>query len=246
MPSLQLPGLGSSGGTSGSGDTTSSLDGGASATQSSPPSSTTSNATVDSASVLASIAQGVYQTSPDFTEVTKEPYPSAAAAGSMVLEWVSTSSLAIYELISPEVTGSNAVAPEGTTIVRAVLDEDGGIGKLTLMFKGPKGYNPALGDWWFGVTDPNGTPIEEDGGAEVGLLTGCFTCHVPRANDGYLFGVPLNDRVTAGAPGGDDAGTVTDPLDAGGNTTPDASDSGDDEDAGMDAGMDAGQRHHHF
>jgi len=151
----------------------------------------------------------------------------------MILEWVSTSSSAAYEAISPGLSGSGVVTPAGTTVVRAILGADGGVDELTLMFKGPPGYNPALGDWWFGVTDPDGSPLEIDGGAGTGKLEGCFSCHVPRSNDDYLFGVPLDDRASgstgedAGSPVSDDAGA-------------DANDSGDD-----DAGApDAGRRHH--
>jgi len=155
---------------------------------------------VDAAAVLASIAHGAYLTSPTFKQVTQAPYPSVAAPGSMVSEWVSTSAWYQYNAISPEVTGSQVTLPVGTTIVRAVLLEDGGVGKLTLMYKGPAGYNPALGDWWFGVTNPEGAPVEADGGgAEDGKLTGCFSCHIPRSEDGYVFGCPLNDRVPAAA-----------------------------------------------
>jgi mono/diheme cytochrome c family protein len=150
--------------------------------------------------VLESIARGTYQTSPAFKQVTQEPYPSAAAPGSNVSEWVSTASWYQYIAISPGVTGSLVTLPAGTTIVRAVLNEDGGVAKLTLMHKGPAGFNPALGDWWFAVTDPDGLPLESDGGAEEGKLTGCYSCHIPRSEDGFVFGVPLDDRVAGGTP----------------------------------------------
>ena len=156
----------------------------------------------------------------------------------MVREWVSTSSLAAYEAISPEVVGSGNTVPVGTTIVRAVLDEDGGVGELTLMFKGPPGYNSALGDWWFGVTDSNGTPDEADGGPEYGKLEACFSCHVPRSDDGYLFGVPLDDRASGGQ--SDDAGGGGTGVDAGVPAVDSGDDSGDD-----DAGKDSGGGHHH-
>jgi hypothetical protein len=163
--------------------------------------SSSSTEGVDPVAVLESIARGGYATSSAFTRVTAAPYESAAAAGTMVSEWVSSFALNEYLAIAPEVTGSGATVPPGTTIVRAVLGEDGGVDKLTVMAKGPPGFNAALGDWWFAVTDPDGLPLEEDGGAEMGKLSGCYSCHVPRSNDGYLFGVPLTDRsVDAGAP----------------------------------------------
>ena len=186
---------------------------------------------IDEAAILASIAQGRYRTSPAFTELTLAPYPSVAAPGAMILAWVSTASLGAYAAISPEATGSHATTPEGTTIVRAVLGTDGGVAKLTLMSKGPRGYNPALGDWWFAVTDPNGTPFENDAGAEVGRMSGCYSCHVPRGGDDYLFGVPLDDRADAGGVGSADAGSGDAASDAG-------------NEAGNEAGSDAGHHHH--
>jgi hypothetical protein len=152
---------------------------------------------MDVTSLLASIAGGSYQSSPAFTEVTRDAYPSVAAPGASVREWVSPFALAAYAMISPGVTGSNVTLPEGAAIVRAVIDADGGVDELTVMAKGPPGYNPDLGDWWFGVTDPAGAPLETDAGPLLGRLPECYSCHTPRSADGYLFGVPLDDRAGA-------------------------------------------------
>ena len=187
------------------------------------------------------VAQNAYQTSGMFTEVTRIPYPSVAKPGVLIREWVNTSALATYEAVSPGTTGSNVTVAPGMTIVRAVVDEDAGtIDGLTLMYKGPAGYNPALGDWWFGVTDPSGNPAEEDGGAELGLLTACFGCHIPRQNDGFLFGVPLDDRASDDGGAGatmptNDAGMM---MDAGSSSS---------DDAGTDSGEHGdGGGHHHW
>ena len=59
--------------------------------------------------------------------------------------------------MQPDATGSGAQLPAGSMIVRAVIDADAGaVARLTVMLKGPAGYNPALGDWWFAETDPWG------------------------------------------------------------------------------------------
>ena len=66
----------------------------------------------------------------------------------------------------------------GTVIVREVLDAQGAISSITAIAKGPPGLDPTLGDWWFAKADPSGS----------------HSCHVPRAAEDYLFGVPRTDQ----------------------------------------------------
>jgi hypothetical protein len=143
--------------------------------------------------VLASVANEAYETSPDYAHATRTPYPSTAAAGASIDEWVTASAWAEYAKINPLAPGSGAKVPVGTVIVRAVINAAGTTTKLTLMAKGPPGYNPDIGDWWFGETDPYGAPLKSDAGALTGRMTECYSCHLPRANDDFLFGVPQND-----------------------------------------------------
>jgi hypothetical protein len=148
---------------------------------------------VDTVAVLTSIADGGYRGT-GFTHATSVPYASAVATGSMVDEWVSSGSYAEYSKVQPAASGSGALMPVGSVVVRAVMDPDAGVTKLTVMLKGPAGYNPALGDWWFAETDPWGTPLTDDAGVLAGKLTDCYGCHLPRSGDDYVFGVPLDDR----------------------------------------------------
>lgn len=98
-----------------------------------------------------------------------------------------------YRKIHPEQTGSGVTLARGTMIVREVLDENRRVTKLTVMAKAPAGYDPSLGDWWFAVTDPGGTPLVDGGQELVGRLTQCHQCHLDRGNDDFLFGVPSAD-----------------------------------------------------
>lgn len=95
-----------------------------------------------------------------------------------------------YRRIHPERTGANVTLLPGTMIVREVLDANRQVTKLTVMAKGPYGYDPTLGDWWFAVTDTGGTPLVENGVPMVGRLTQCHGCHLDRTHDDFLFGVP--------------------------------------------------------
>lgn len=96
-----------------------------------------------------------------------------------------------YRKIHPEQPGANVTVARGTMIVREVLDPAGQVAKLTVMAKGPPGFDPSLGDWWFAVTDPRGVPLVEDGTLMLGRLPQCHNCHVDRPRDDFLFGVPI-------------------------------------------------------
>lgn len=155
--------------------------------------STSSSVQIDAGAMLALIADGGYR-GPGFTHATKTPYASAVATGSFVDEWVSSNGYADYSKVQPDASDSGAFLPVGSMIVRAVVDADAEVTKLTVMLKGPNGYNPSLGDWWFAETDPSGTPLTDDAGTLAGRLSDCYGCHLPRSGDDYLFGVPLDDR----------------------------------------------------
>ena len=141
---------------------------------------------VDEASLLSMLPG--YAGSPAFSRLNLAPYMTALPSGAAVNVWVSMNAYAAYAGIAPEIDGTGIVAPEGTMLVREVLGDAGQVDKLTLMYKGPAGYNPGVGDFWFGVTDANGTP------EKVGRLEECYGCHQERARDGYLFGVRTDAR----------------------------------------------------
>jgi len=142
-----------------------------------------------------------FRTSPGFTRVSsKVPYVSSLGPDIYLNVYVSTDAFAEYAAIDPAHDGSGVKMPVGGYIVREVVDRNGETRKLTLIVKGPAGYNPALGDYWFGVTAPDGTPVADMGVHKTGLVTECYGCHLPRAHDDYLFGVPLDQRDRADPP----------------------------------------------
>jgi hypothetical protein len=144
---------------------------------------------INEALILSAIANGAYKYSPQFERLNLRPYTSSVAAPAQIGVWCTSSDFTDYNAVKPDKSGSHAHLAIGATIVREVLGADGNVAKLTLMSKGPAGYNPALGDYWFGVTKPDGTPVVDSGQKLTGRLTQCYGCHIPRANDDYLFGV---------------------------------------------------------
>jgi hypothetical protein len=148
---------------------------------------------VDEAAILAIVATRAFRTSDSFVHATGAPYPSAVAVGSMIDEWVSSVAAADYVAISLDGGASIPVLPVGSMIVREVMNDAGVVSEVTVLVKGPAGYNPAIGDWWWGVTDSEGSPLAADGGVLLGRLTQCYSCHLPRSGEDFLFGVPAAD-----------------------------------------------------
>jgi hypothetical protein len=149
---------------------------------------------VDTTTVLDSISNGAYRTDGTFKLMNPRPYASAVSGIANINVWVSGADYSDYAKIDPAVSGSGVSVKPGTTIVREVVDDTGTTDTLTVIVKGPSGYNPAVGDLWFAVTDPLGAPMTDSGYAMMGQLTQCFSCHEARAKDGYLFGVATAAR----------------------------------------------------
>jgi hypothetical protein len=137
------------------------------------------------------------QGSTEFAPMNAAAYATALPSGALINVYVSDEGHDGYAAIAPERAGSGAVVPEGTLIVREVLGDDDAVATITLMYKGAPGYNPELGDYWFGVTDPAGEPKVEDGVPQVGRLEACYGCHLDRPDDDFLFGVPAVHRPPA-------------------------------------------------
>lgn len=122
-------------------------------------------------------------------------YVSDLAPNPQIELWINPNAAPAYARVRPDTKGANVDLPEGTLIVREVLSA-GVVQKLTVMGKGPLGSNPVVGDWWFAVTSPTGTPLVENGQELLGKLTQCVACHDARgAADDYLFGVPGTAKV---------------------------------------------------
>ncbi len=128
-----------------------------------------------------------------FRKINGAPYKSGVKG--TVNIWVSPEGADAYAARNPDRADGGPQIPVGTLIVREVLDEQGAVGKLTLMAKWPEGYQPELGDWWFGVTTPDVTPLFGEADWQIGRMPDCHGCHVPHAGDDYLFGVPGDKRL---------------------------------------------------
>jgi hypothetical protein len=117
-------------------------------------------------------------------------FPSTVAPGKWIDMWVSEAALDEMLAISPERAGSEVEVPTGTMIVREVYDGTR-LATITVMVKLEQGAFPLGGDFWYSVTDPDGTVrLDADGLPIEGLRPDCGSCHLRRSHDGFLFGTP--------------------------------------------------------
>lgn len=129
-----------------------------------------------------------------FEQVNKDPYASQVADAKINV-FVSSFALPDYLETMPADKKSDGMIPRGSFVVREIVDKQGKVSKLTALYRGPKGYNPSSGDFWFAVTDPQGHVAKDPSGAPMaGPLATCSSCHAGRASSDFLFGVPDNVR----------------------------------------------------
>ncbi|MDB4966303.1 MAG: hypothetical protein JWN44_1992 [Myxococcales bacterium] len=130
-----------------------------------------------------------------FLPVGQAAFDSDLEPDKKVTMFVSRAAVAAYSAVSPEADATSGPAfPIGGVIVRDVSDASGAPTGLTVMVKREPGYFPEAGDFFFGVTDLAGVPVNGEDGVEWGALASCATCHHTRAAAGYLFGVPQSAR----------------------------------------------------
>jgi len=111
-------------------------------------------------------------------KLTDEPIGSQHGLADTMNLWVDEGSVATYASL-----GSADFAP-GSTIIKEQLDADGTLDSLAVMFKGPEGYAPDSGDWWFGIVRPNGNV------GPAGQPASCVDCHAAAEDQDWAWGLP--------------------------------------------------------
>ena len=141
--------------------------------------------------VLDTILSRQYLDNTKFLPINNSRYATDLNDTQDISLYVSKTGSSLYSLVDPNLEGSKVIVPEGTMIVREVWDKEGNFLKYTVMAKREEGYFPESGDFYFASIDNNGNFIDDsNGNPQSGPLEACSVCHIPRANDGYLFGVP--------------------------------------------------------
>lgn len=119
-----------------------------------------------------------------FSEVTAAPNASVHM-GALVRVWVSDGAVDAYRRVGR--AGASVVAQaEGTTLVKEHLDGQGNVATMTVMAKGPRGFAPDAGDWFWAQTDATARV----NGTFSGQVRFCIDCHAQRAASDWVWGLP--------------------------------------------------------
>ncbi len=125
--------------------------------------------------------EAIVEQAVDFASLEKfneAPLPSQHGLANRMNLWVDAGALSAYESL-----GAGTVFDEGTSIIKEQLNADGTLNSMAVMFKGPVGYAPDAGDWWFGVVNPDGSVVV---GGQPGS---CVGCHADVAEQDWAWGL---------------------------------------------------------
>lgn len=147
----------------------------------------------DEPELRSMLAQHGFESSA-FVQVNHAPYTSTLEPEHKVTMFVSADAANAYMALTPENDTPGPAFPVGGIVVRVAESPDGTPLALTVMVKREAGYFPEGGDFFFGVTDMQGTPKSDEHGPLWGPLGECGQCHATRAKTGFLFGVAPSDR----------------------------------------------------
>jgi hypothetical protein len=130
-----------------------------------------------------------------FVPVSPKPFASDLEPDRFVQMYVSVDAASAYRAVTPDHDGMGPEFPVGGMVVRTSSDASGTLQALTFMVKHEPGYFDEVGDFAFGVTTPDGTPVAADDGTLLwGKVADCAQCHEARASSGFLFGVAAAHR----------------------------------------------------
>jgi hypothetical protein len=128
----------------------------------------------------------VLEASADYlsTHEVANPIPVLGSHGAMMQVWLQPEHVATYLSIIPS-PRPELEFPAGTLIVKEHLDADSVPFETTIMYKGPAGYNPEGGGWWYAELDADGEVLVS--GTD---LPNCVDCHASAAASDWIYGLP--------------------------------------------------------
>lgn len=114
--------------------------------------------------------------------LTPEPEQSETHSdAASVRVWGSPSAAELFGSIDPDDPTQEVSFREGDMFVKEHFDEAGEVNGLTVMFKGPEGYDPSARDWYW-------ARIRGDELTHTGRVQWCIDCHEAALNSDLVVG----------------------------------------------------------
>lgn len=124
----------------------------------------------------------------ELVKVSVAADPGTHGDASLVHFFVSGENVDRFKTIDLNRTDQSVQFVEGSMFVKEHLDGDGAPTGFTVMYKGPRDYDPESGDWFWGrVLDGE---ITHQG--KVGF---CTDCHVDVESTDFVFGLRADNQV---------------------------------------------------
>ncbi len=133
---------------------------------------------LSSEDVLAE-AMGYEDSLTRLSETAEQSETHADAAS--VFVWGSPSVADLYRSIDPDDPTQSVDFPVGTMFVKEHFDEAGERAGLTVMYKGPEGYNPDARDWFW-------ARVRGEETTHAGRVEWCSDCHNAAHNSDFVVG----------------------------------------------------------
>lgn len=146
--------------------------------------SSTGAAPFDEAEVIA--LGGMYTS--ELVKINVDPFGSAHGLADTVNVYVNAEAEAAFRSLDPQAP-AEVDLPEGTLIVKEHLDDEQVYDGYLMMYRGPDGYAPQTGDWFWARIDASGTAQETGPSGRVDF---CINCHVPAPS--FVFGVEADNQ----------------------------------------------------
>ncbi len=139
---------------------------------------------VDEDEVIAMAA--MYETT--LEKISAQPFDSEHGAADMVEVYINPEAAALFRTLDPEAP-AEVDFPEGTLIVKEHFDDAGAFSGFLLMYRGPEGYAPMTGDWFWAATNAAGATLSAGPSGPVDF---CISCHTPAPS--LVFGVAADNQ----------------------------------------------------
>lgn len=101
--------------------------------------------------------------------------------------WVAPEIADLYRSLDPDATGALVEFPDGALLVKTHKDADGVVAGYTIMANGDP--DSTSGGWWWARVGSDGMP------AETGQVGFCIGCHQAVEAEGWVYGVPVDNRL---------------------------------------------------